>query len=274
MPNVYELATIGAGNMAEGVVRGVVGAGVIAREQIIAVDPDPARREQFNQQLGVAATFDVPRAVDQSRVVLLAVKPQAFAGVAAELAGRVRADHLVVSIMAGVSTAKIEAALAPTAVRVVRVMPNLPMIVGAGMAGFCAGARATADDLAFVKRVFESAGRAVQINDEALMDAVTAVSGSGPAYYYLFTAALIEGGRRVGLDEATARLLAAQTCLGAARMMLERGEPPHELRAKVTSKGGTTAAALAVLESGGVPEQIARAVVAAFERGRALGAQG
>jgi pyrroline-5-carboxylate reductase len=267
----YQLATIGAGNMAEAVVRGVLNSDLIGKGGIIAMDPDPMRRAAFAEHFGVAVTNDAREAVSDSSVVLLATKPQIFPDAAAAMADHVRAEHLLISIMAGVPTARIEAAFASARPRIVRVMPNLPMVVGAGMAGVFGGPRATTADVAYVRRIFDAAGRGVVIDDESLMDAVTAVSGSGPAYYYLFTEAIIEGGIRAGLPEDMAAALAKQACLGAARMMAESGERPAALRDRVTSKGGTTAAALESMNEGRVPAQITAAVIAAFKRGRELG---
>lgn len=266
----FELATIGAGNMAEGVVRGILGAGIIAPERLIAMDPDPKRRKLFAEQFGIPVTDDATYAAAESETILLAVKPQVFSAAAAAFVDHVRDDHLIISIMAGVPTERVEAAFAPKPVRVVRVMPNLPMTVGAGMAAACRGRQATSDDVAYVSRLFEAAAKVIVLDDEKHMDAVTAVSGSGPAYYYLFTEAIADGGVRAGLPEETARLLAIQTCLGAAQMMQRSGELPSVLREKVTSKGGTTAAALESLYAHDVPEHIAEAVLAAARRGREL----
>jgi pyrroline-5-carboxylate reductase len=150
-------------------------------------------------------------------------------------------------------------------------MPNLPVRVGAGIAGVCGGRFATADDVKRARQLLDAGGSTVLIKDEALIDAVTAVSGSGPAYFYYFVDAIVEGGVASGLDEADALKLAEFTCLGAARMMLETGEAPADLRQKVTSKGGTTQAALEHMERAGVKNAISQAVQAAFRRGRELG---
>jgi len=174
--------------------------------------------------------------------------------------------------MAGVSTASIENSLPRIKARVVRTMPNLAAHVGAGMAGVCPGRYASEADLLRAQRIFDASGKSVHIADESLMDAVTAVSGTGPAYYYFFTEALMEAAKRVGLSPQNANLLAKQTALGAARMMLESGEPPDVLRAKVTSPGGTTAAALTSMRDNQIFEHIVAGVVAAFNRSRELGA--
>jgi pyrroline-5-carboxylate reductase len=268
----YELGFIGAGNMAEGIVAGVLRERVVAPERIIAADPIAERRALFRDTFGVAVTQDNRAVIDGARCVVLAVKPQQFDGVIAPIADAVTADHLLVSIMAGMSTERIAAPIRHVKARVVRVMPNLPIRLGVGMAGIAAGAHAVPEDTGFVERLFNAGGRSVVVRDEGLIDAVTAVSGSGPAYFYYVVEAISAGGVAAGLTEADAQKLAMHTCLGAARMMIETGEPPAELRHKVTSKGGTTQAALEHLEASGVGENIKQAVLAAFRRSRELGA--
>lgn len=268
----YELASIGAGNMAEGIVAALLARGVYAREAVIVSDPVAQRRQVFAERFGVAVTDDNRRVLAEARRIMIAVKPQSFDEVAAALADAVTPDHLLISIMAGKSSAKVADAFGgPGKLRVVRVMPNLPILVGAGMAGICAGSHATEGDVRDVQRIFDAGGGSVVLDDEALMDAVTAVSGSGPAYFYFFVEAMVEGGKACGLSEADALQLAAFTCLGAARMMLETGEPPADLRARVTSKGGTTQAALEHMRQAGVDAGIRDAVIAAMRRGRELG---
>jgi pyrroline-5-carboxylate reductase len=195
-----------------------------------------------------------------------------FPDVAAGLAGVVRPDQVLISIMAGYSAAKIESFFPQVALRVVRVMPNLPIRVGAGIAGVCAGRHATEQDVADTLAILNAGGSTILLKDESLVDAVTAVSGSGPAYFYAFVEAMVAGGVECGLTEADALKLAEYTCLGAARMMLETGEPPAELRRKVTSKAGTTQAALEHMAKAGVSDGIRDAVKAAFHRARELGA--
>jgi pyrroline-5-carboxylate reductase len=267
----YEIGVIGAGNAAEGIIHGVLRNSVLLEDRIIASDPNPERRRLFTERFRVATTDDNCLVVRDSYIVLLAVKPQQYREVVREFANLVREDHLIVSIMAGVSTRSLETCFPHVKARVVRVMPNLASHVGAGMAGVCPGRYASEADLLRAQRIFEAGGKSVHIEDETLMDAVTAVSGTGPAYYYFFTEALIEAGRRIGLSPQHANLLAKQTALGAARMMLETGEPPEVLRAKVTSPGGTTAAAMASMKESQVFEHIVAGVVAAFNRSRELG---
>jgi len=271
MSRTYQLGLLGAGNMAEGIVAAVVERGVFAAGQIIASDPAPDRRELFRERFGLTVTDDNRRAAAESACILLAVKPQVFADVAGQIADIVQADQLITSIMAGISTATIESRFGTIRARVVRVMPNLPIRVGAGVAGVCKGTYATQEDLAFVRRLFDAGGQTVVLADESLMHAVTAVSGSGPAYFYYLVEAIVAGGVAAGLKPEDALTLAENTCLGAARMMLETREAPAALRAKVTSPGGTTQAAIEAMDAAGVREAVRNAVLAAAERSRQLG---
>jgi len=187
------------------------------------------------------------------------------------VADLIRPEHLIVSIMAGVATKSIEALFANGPTRVVRAMPNLPIHVGAGMAGVCKGRHAQAVDLLRAQRLFEAGGKCLVIEDETQMDAITAVSGSGPAYFYYFVEALTAAAERIGLNRQQADILAKQTCLGAARMMLESGEPAAILRQKVTSPGGTTQAAIESMTQNEVFQNIVAAIEAAWKRSQELG---
>lgn len=268
------LGFIGAGNMAEGILAAALAKGFCRAEEVIASDPARERLDLFRERFDVATTRDNVEVVNGGRLIVLAVKPQSFDDVAAGIAAAVTPDHLLLSIMAGVGTDRIAAAFPGRAVRVVRAMPNLPIRVGAGIAGVCAGAHATADDLAEVRALLDAGGSTVELKDEALLDAVTAVSGSGPAYFYYLVEAMTAGGVACGLSEHDALRLAEYTCLGAARMMLETGEPPAELRRRVTSQGGTTQAALEHMDREKVADAVREAVRAAFERSRELGSSG
>jgi len=267
----YQIGLIGAGNMAEPLVAAILKAKIYEKNQIIVSDPLAERRKLFESQFGIAVTQDNRALVSKSRRVVFCVKPQMFDEVSAELADIFTGDHLIISIMAGMSTKRIELAFADINARVVRVMPNQPLCVGAGVSGLYAGQNATEQDLADARAIFDAGGGTVVVDDEVLMDAVTAVSGSGPAYFYYFVENIVAGGVASGLTEEDALKLAKYTCLGAARMMLESDDPPAELRRKVTSKGGTTQAAIEHMGKVGVPEGIRDAVKAAFERGRELG---
>lgn len=268
----FEFGSIGAGNMAASIIAAVISRNRFAPSAIIVADPEPSRRQVFVEKYGVMATADNNEVASESKRIMMAVKPQRFTDVAAGLSGSISSDSLVISIMAGTSIETIESAFISAKPRVVRVMPNLPIQVGAGMAGICPGPTATDGDVRDTELIFQAGGQTVVVRDEALMDAVTAISGSGPAYFYYFVEAMVQAGVECGLTEVDALKLATQTCLGAARMMLDTGEPPAELRRKVTSKGGTTQAALETMGKAGVLEGIRDGVKAAYQRGRELGA--
>jgi pyrroline-5-carboxylate reductase len=271
MTTQYEIGVIGAGNAAEGIVHGILRKSVLFDDRLVAADPSEQRRKLFADRFNIAVTDDNRDVVANSFIVILAVKPQIWKEVVAGFADLIRPDHLIVSIMAGVSTASIEETIPGVEARVVRVMPNLPIHVGAGMAGVHAGRYARESDRLHAQRVFEAGGRSLVFADEAQMDAVTAVSGTGPAYFYYFVEALTEAGVRMGLPEQQAALMAKHACYGAARMMLESGEPPAELREKVTSPGGTTQAAMESMRDSRVYERIIEAVMAAQQRSHLLG---
>ncbi len=271
MTTQFEIGVIGAGNAAEGIVDGILRKSVLFDDRLIASDPSEARRQVFAERFGITVTDDNRRVVADSYIIILAVKPQVWKEVVAGFTDLVREDHIIVSIMAGVSTAAIEARFPDIQARVVRVMPNLPIHVGAGMAGVHAGKHTTEADRLHAQRIFDAGGRSVVIADEAMMDAVTGISGSGPAYFYYFVEALIEAGVQMGLSAQHASLMAKHTCFGAARMMLESGETPAELRRKVTSPGGTTQAALDDLRESRVFEKIIQGAMAARRRSEELG---
>jgi pyrroline-5-carboxylate reductase len=260
------LGLIGAGNMGEALIRGAVGGGVIEPAAILACDPLAGRRAVFaDLGCGVASDF---REAAKRDVILLAVKPQTFRTVAEELAACMPPAALVLSIAAGVTAASLESAL-PGRARVVRIMPNTPLTVGMGMSAVARGAYAGDEDAALALALFSAAGKAVEV-EEALLDAVTALSGSGPAYLFHFAEALIAGGEGIGLPSGLSNMLAVQTLRGAAEM-LARGGDPADLRRRVASPGGTTAAALAVFEDRGFVAIVEEALRAACKRGEELG---
>lgn len=271
MTTQYEIGVIGAGNAAEGIVHGILRNTILFADRMIASDPLESRRRLFAERFDVAVTTDNRHLVSNSDIIILAVKPQQYVEVCRDIAEYIRADHLIVSIMAGVSTTSIQALFPHVQARVVRAMPNLPIHVGAGMAGVCKGRYAQDVDLLRAQRIFDAGGRSIVIEDEGQMDAVTAVSGTGPAYFYFFVEALTVAGQRAGLSRQQADILAKQACFGAARMMLESGETPDFLREKVTSPGGTTQAAVESMGNNQVFEHICEAVLAAWKRSRELG---
>jgi len=262
------IAFIGAGNMGEALIRGLLAAKTVPSSRIIAADVRAERREHFMSSVGVQAINDNAEAVKAADIVLVAVKPQQMSEVLAGIKSAMSDSKLVVSIAAGVTTARVERELGGR-VRVVRVMPNTPALVGAGAAALAKGANATDDDLTTAERILGAVGIVVRV-EESLMDAVTALSGSGPAYVFFVTEALSRAGVAAGLDEALAKKLAIQSVSGAAKLMVESGEEPESLRHKVTSPGGTTEAALKVLGEGKLVDLFARAILAAQKRSREL----
>jgi len=271
MTTQYEIGVIGAGNAAEGIIHGILRNSVLLDDRIVASDMSEKRRELFAERFNIAVTDDNRHLVDNSYILLLAVKPQQFNEIASEINDLVRKDHLIVSIMAGVSTRAIEARFDDAPVRVIRVMPNLAMHVGAGMAGLVSGQFAHEADLLRAQRIFDAGGKTMVVADEALLDAITAVSGTGPAYFYYFAEAIISAGLSLGLSKQETSLLTTQTCLGAAKMMTETGDSPESLREKVTSVDGTTQAAIESMVGDKVFEHIREGVRAAFARSQALG---
>lgn len=267
----FEIGVIGAGNAAEGIVHGILRNTVLFADRMIASDPSEARRSLFADRFNVAITDDNAYLVQNSDILIFAVKPQQYAEMCRAIAEYVCPDHLIVSIMAGVSSLAIESQFPNVHARVIRAMPNLPVHVGAGMAGLCKGQYAQDVDLLRAQRIFDAGGRSIVIADEAQMDAVTAVSGTGPAYFYFFVEAITAAGEQAGLSRQQADILAKQACLGAARMMLESGEPPNVLREKVTSPGGTTQAAMEAMAQSKVFDHIREAVLSACRRSQELG---
>ena len=266
----YQLGVIGAGNMAEAILRGALSAKLIQPTAAVVSDPATERRELLRRQLGVSAVEDNATPAGCERV-LLAVKPQVMAAVLTGIAARLRGDALVISIAAGIQTTLVYEQLGGKG-RIVRVMPNTPMLVGAGVTALCKGPGATEADLAWAERLFGACGQTVRV-DEPMMDAVTAVSASGPAYFFYLVEAMVAAGVAEGLSERAALQLAVQTCRGAGELLAASGEAPEALRAKVTSPGGTTQAAIESMESAGVKDALVAAVRRAAGRSRQLGRQ-
>ncbi len=264
-----QFAFIGAGRMATALASGMVRAGLVTAAQICAADPLAASAEAFKRSTGGRLALSNQAAARDSDVLFLAVKPQQMPQVVEELRGVVGGKHLIISVAAGVTLATLAAGLGE-APRLVRVMPNTPCLIGAGASGYCLGRNASPADAQLVERLLNSVGKSVQV-DEKLIDAVTGLSGSGPAFAFVILEALADGGVKVGLPRATAQLLAAQTLLGAARMVLETGEHPAALKDQVASPGGTTIAGLGALEQHGLRGALIAAVEAATLRSQQLG---
>ncbi len=260
---------LGAGNMAGALIKGLL-AGGVSPEQIWASDVRDERLAELTK-LGVHATKDNEALLAASDVVVLSVKPQVVDRVMPIVRAHLRRDAVLVSVAAGVSIETLEASLEPGA-RVVRTMPNTAATALAGATGIARGTAATDEDLDVASRLFGAVGRIVVL-DESLLDAVTGLSGSGPAYVMLIIEALADGGVKVGLHRETALLLAAQTVFGSAKLLLDTGMHPGALKDMVTSPGGTAIAGLHTLESGGLRRTLIDAVEAATKRAEELGRQ-
>jgi pyrroline-5-carboxylate reductase len=261
------ITLIGGGKMGEALIRALCDSGLAQPSQIAACDPVEARRASL-AALGVRALARNPEAVADADLVIVAVVPHVMPTVLTELAPALKAGSLVVSIAAGVPLSQIEPRL-PEGTPVIRVMPNTPVQVGAGAAGIARGRHATPAHVERVLQIFNAAGRAVEV-PERLMDAVTGLSGSGPAYVCLVVEALADGGVKMGLPRDVALMLAAQTVFGAAKLILETGKHPAQWKDMVASPGGTTIAGLAELERSAVRGALIDAVEAATDRAREL----
>jgi len=260
---------IGAGRMDTALAKGLIAADFCPAARITASDPSENSRELFVKATGAKAGESNADVIAASEVIVLAVKPQQMATVTGDLKGDVDHENLVISIAAGIPISAFTRTLGDHC-RIIRVMPNTPCLVGAGAAGFALGGDATAQDAALVEEIFSTVGVAVQVS-EPLLDAVTGLSGSGPAYVYQMIEALSDGGVLRGLPRDVSTRLAAQTRLGAARMVLETGEHPGALKDAVTRPGGTTIAGLRELEEGALRATLMNAVAAATDRAAELG---
>ena len=255
--------------MAEALIRGLLAGGDVRAEQVVASAPRPARRTELTERYGIDVTEDNSAVARGSDIVVLAVKPQILPRVLHQIAGDLNPQAIVISVAAGVSCANIEKSL-PAATRVVRAMPNTPALVQSGATAIAAGARATEKDIAEAMFLFDAVGITAVV-DESLLDAVTGLSGSGPAYIFLILEALADGGVKVGLPRQIAQRLAAQTVLGSAKLLLQTEQHPGQLKDMVTSPGGTTIAGVHTLEQNGVRAALIDAVEAATSRARSLG---
>lgn len=260
---------LGTGKMATALAGGFIRAQLVSARQIFGSDPAPAARTAFGKQTGARILLNNSGVVEKSSVLVLATKPDQTTAVLQEIRDKFTPRHLLISIAAGVTLSRLEAAL-PTRARVVRVMPNTPALVGTSATGFALGKSATKSDGELVQRLLSSVGVAFQLK-ESLLDAVTGLSGSGPAYVYLFIEGLSDGGVAAGLPRDVATKLAAQTVLGSAKMVLETGMHPGALKDMVTSPGGTTIEGLHELEKGKLRGTVISAVRAATEKSRKLG---
>jgi pyrroline-5-carboxylate reductase len=270
MNSPIPIAFLGAGQMATALAKGWITAQLLDLQYSFASDPHKASREKFHTATNIPVGNSNTALLSQCDVIVLAVKPQIIPKVLDEIGPHIKPQHLVVSIAAGITLTQLQEGLGSSA-RIVRVMPNTPALVGQSASGFALGSAATPDDAKLVETLFRSVGVAYQL-PEHLLDAVTGLSGSGPAYAYMFIEALADGGVKMGLPRDVAIKLAAQTVLGAAKMVLETGQHPAVLKDAVTSPGGTTIAGLHALEQAGFRAAAIDAVEAATERAKELGA--
>jgi pyrroline-5-carboxylate reductase len=264
-----KIGVLGAGKMGPAIIRGVIHAGLVDKGQVMASEPRDEARELLARELGVKATADNREVCDFADVIILAVKPQIVPIVLDEVSDKIGKNKIVVSIAAGVPTSRIEARLQPGA-RVIRVMPNTPCIVGAAASAYAPGKHASQKDLEEVGIILGSVGLAVRV-EERHLDAVTGLSGSGPAYVFLFMESLVEGGVQAGLGRQVALDLAMQTVYGAAKLAMESDKALEQLREEVTSPGGTTLAGLQALEKGNFRGTVIDTVLRATDRSRELG---
>jgi pyrroline-5-carboxylate reductase len=268
MISIEKIGFIGGGNMGEALIKGLI-KGAFPAADILVAEPAEGRRLQLVECYGIDARADAAEVVAASEVVVLAIKPQIVPLVMSAIAKALDQSKLLISIAAGVTSQTLEGYLSDSP-RVIRVMPNTPALVGAGATAICRGSHASEDDLLLARHLFEAVG-IVQVVSEGQMDAVTGVSGSGPAYIYTVIEAMAAGGVQQGLTMDVALALAAQTVFGAAKLVMESGEHPALLRDKVCSPGGTTIAAVKVLEEKGLRAALMEAVAQAARRSAELG---
>jgi pyrroline-5-carboxylate reductase len=260
---------LGTGNMAEALIKGLTVAGVVEPQKIHGSDPRRERCNEMRERYGIHVTTHNEDVVRHAEIVVLSIKPQILPKVCDEVAPHLKPDALVISIAAGIPLSVLERRL-PPGTRVVRTMPNTPALVGAGATAIAAGPHARDEDVAAAQRIFDAVGKSVVL-DESQLDAVTGLSGSGPAYVFLIIEALSDAGVKMGLSRYNAQALAAQTVLGSAKLLIETNEHPGRLKDMVTSPGGTAIAGLHTLEAGGLRTTLINAVEAATVRSRELG---
>lgn len=265
---MFSLGMIGGGAMGSALLNGIIQAGLITPKKLYLVETDPTKREVLKVQIGVNLIGSLPELASECPTIILAVKPQVIPIVLSELDGLVKQNHLLISIAAGVTLSNLQNYLPQG--RFVRVMPNTPAKIGYGVAAYCQDSGVSAEECERVEAILKCVGQVLKL-PEHLMDAVTAVSGSGPAYVFYFMEALIDAAVMLGLNRADARVLVVETVRGAAEMMKQTTDHPAVLRNEVTSPAGTTAAGLFELEKAAFAGTIGRAVIAAAQKSKELG---
>ena len=266
-----KIGFVGGGRMAEALIKGMCKAEIITPEKILVSEPDQGRRD-YLESIGVATYDNQDKLIKECSIIILAVKPQVIGQVLAGLKGQVDEKHMLISIAAGISLSFIQNALGDNACKLIRVMPNTPALVQEGASALSPGVGVSEKHLAIAKMIFDAVGKSV-ILSENYMDAVTGLSGSGPAYVLSFIEAMTDAGVKVGMTRDNAQLLTCQTILGTVKMAMESQEHPAQLRAMVTSPGGTTIAGLHVMERAGFSGIVMDAVEAATRRSKELGGE-
>ena len=266
---VPTLAVVGAGKMGATLIHGVTSSKLVGPEQIIASGPRGEKLETLAAREGIKTTFDNSQAVQSAETILLCVKPQKVADVLSEIGPGLRPSQTLISIAAGITIEQLERHL-PPGLPAVRAMPNTPSLIRAGMTAICAGRFASDEHIERAERIFACMGRTVVVGEE-YFDAITGLSGSGPAFIYIVIEAMAEGGVKMGLPRHTATELAAQTCFGAAKMVLETEDHPALLKDDVTTPAGCTMDGILKLEEGGLRVTLIKAVVEATQRAGGLG---
>ena len=268
--NGKKICFVGSGNMGEALISGLVGSGTARAGDVICTDIREEKLERIAADYGVRTSTDNRSAVEESEIIIYSIKPQIMAAVLKETAPVLDMSKLIISIAAGVPLAAIESCL-DRELRLIRVMPNIAASVKESASAVAAGKNAQKEDVALAMAIFDSVGKSIFLRENYLMDAVTGLSGSGPAYIFLMVDALADAGVKVGLSRQESLLLATQTVLGAAKMLLETQEHPSQLKDRVTSPGGTAIAGIHTLEMGGLRTTLINAVEAATRRSKELG---
>ena len=264
-----KISFIGSGNMAEAMIKGLLSKALIDKSCLIASDPLPERGRTLQERYGLRSTVDNKQAVQQANIVVLSVKPQVLPKVLLDLDGAIREDALVLSIVAGATLTMISEGLHQR--QVVRVMPNTPAMIGQGMSVWMATAEVTEQQKEQARLLLQALGEEIEVDDEDYLDMATALSGTGPAYVFLFMEALIDAGVHLGFSRRIAQQLVLQTMQGSVAFARQSAAHPAELRNMVTSPGGTSAEALYQLEKGGIRTVLSKAVWAAYQKSRYLG---
>jgi len=269
MDTIKSIGLVGGGQMGEALVRGMIESGLVQAGNIMVAEPFAERRQYLESTYHIRVTESSDELADNCNVVILAVKPQIMNPVLAQYRNDLSADHLVISIAAGVTLASLEKGLGET-MRIIRVMPNTPALVLAGASALSGNRNASKEDMDIGQQIFSAVGTSVEV-PENLLDAVTGLSGSGPGYVFTFIEAMIDGGVLAGIPRPIAEQLVLQTVYGSAKLALESGEPAAVLKGRVTSPGGTTITGLQVLEEAGLRGTVMTAIEAAAERSSELG---